>query len=175
LVKFVTFGLFDDETRNEDIDDKDSYRSLQQILDFEAVVDAISQKSDSISLLVQDATAFTMAQNTSRIGFDSATEAREFRNILLAKLDQILLRGIDDNVTQEINRLRSLIVQDIDARAITLPDLKTIQPRQTQPTIVLSQLLFGTSDNAEDINTRNVIEHPGFVPGGNDLEVLLSV
>ncbi|MDX1603768.1 MAG: DNA circularization N-terminal domain-containing protein [Salinimicrobium sediminis] len=174
LIHFITFGLFDNENRQENIDDKTSYRSLNQLLTFKVTTDNPSQKSEGIELLVQDATAFTMAQNTSRINFTSATEAREFRNILLAKFDEITLRGVDQDVSQAIDELRSLITQDINARAINLPDLKVIQPIQTQPSVVLSQLLYGTKDNAEDINDRNNIEHPGFIPGGQDLEVLLN-
>jgi len=40
------------------------------------------------------------------------------------------------------------------------------------PAIVLAYRLYGDAERADEIVARNRVRHPGFVPGGQPLEVL---
>lgn len=174
LVDLITFGLLDNENLDTTLNQSESFKGLNSLLTFKSGATPESQGSLAMDDLVQQVAVSTMALNTSQIDFVSATEAREFRNTILEKIDAITLSGTPDEVTQNFNDLRGVVVQDIDTRSINLPELKIIQPVRTLPSVVLSQELYGTGDKGTDISNRNNIEHPGFVPGGDDLEVLVS-
>lgn len=174
LIDLITFGIFDDEELNDDLDQTDSFRGLSNLLEYESGAVPESPGSLETDKLVQQAATITMALNTSRIAFRSANEAREFRNVILAKIDSIIFDGVSDEVTQDYNNLRAIVVQDIDTRSIELPTLRIIQPKRTLPAIVLAQELYGSAENGDDIIARNRIEHPGFVAGGDDLEILVD-
>ncbi|MCH8286643.1 DNA circularization N-terminal domain-containing protein, partial [candidate division KSB1 bacterium] len=174
ILSLITFGLLDDENRNDDINQVSSFRGLSTLLDYGSNVEVISNSSKEIDKLIQAAAVITMSLNTSRIEFKSATAARETRNILLLKIDQIVLDGVSDQVTQNYENLRAVIVQDIDTRSISLPQLKIINPIKTIPALVLTHNLYGDISRVQDIIERNKIEHPGFIPGSEPLEVLLD-
>jgi len=174
IISLVTFGLLDNEDRNDEIDDVSSFRGLNTLLDHESDVEVPSNSSKEIDKLIQASAVITMALNTSRIAFRSATSAREVRNVILAKIDQIVLDGVSDQVSQNYEQLRAVVVQDIDVRSITLPQLKVIRPIKTIPALVLTHNLYGEITRVQDIIERNKIEHPGFIPGGEPLEVLLD-
>lgn len=55
-----------------------------------------------------------------------------------------------------------------------LPEVQTIRPRQTIPAIVLAYQLHGDPERDTDIVDRNNVNHPGFLPGGQPLEVVIG-
>ena len=42
------------------------------------------------------------------------------------------------------------------------------------PSLALSYALYGNIDHSDEIVARNKVQHPGFVPGGIQLEVLAN-
>ena len=47
-----------------------------------------------------------------------------------------------------------------------------VTPEATQPALVLAYGLYEDAGREAEIVTRNKVRHPGFVPGGQALEVL---
>ena len=44
----------------------------------------------------------------------------------------------------------------------------------TLPALVITHTLYGNVDKEQDVIARNRIQHPGFTPGGEVLEVLVD-
>jgi prophage DNA circulation protein len=68
-------------------------------------------------------------------------------------------------------------VRDITARGADLSRLVHITSPQTRPALSLAWQLYGddpdaVSTRADEIARRNRLAHPGFVPGGRDIEVI---
>ena len=98
-----------------------------------------------------------------------------FRELVLKKLDDLMTDTIDDDVFEKFTDLRKSIVDDIETRAIILSRLMTLKMNETTPALVISYMLYGDVDQEQSIIDRNNVLHPGFVPGGIDVEVLSDV
>ena len=183
----ITYGIFD---RLEDY--ASIFNGLVDILDFSPEVRVVSDDSDSIKDIVQYITLGTMAYLSSVIQYESTNEAESFKKILLDKIDELVLTDLSDQFNQDLRDLRKVVVEDIDSRSINLPTITSYVPLETVPALVISYILYGTVDDEQNIINRNNlytfnfsgepitenilgIQHPGFVPGGEELEVLLNV
>jgi prophage DNA circulation protein len=77
-----------------------------------------------------------------------------------------------DDVTDALIGLHAAVVRDLNTRAAKLPRTRSFTPSATVPALVLAQRLYGDATRADDIAARNFVRHPGFVPGGVELEVI---
>jgi prophage DNA circulation protein len=71
--------------------------------------------------------------------------------------------------------LQDLKVKTLSAMAIPIASLKKVSKiklSETQSSLVLTYELYGNLDYEVDLITRNQIEHPGFFPAYQSLEVL---
>ncbi|MFN8726257.1 MAG: hypothetical protein ACK5XB_11990, partial [Rhodospirillales bacterium] len=85
----------------------------------------------------------------------------------------------DDGSAAALVALRNAVARDLNARAGDLSRVANIRPASTQPSLRLAWQLYGDDpdtvlDRASQIAARNGVRHPGFVPGGRDIEVLLD-
>lgn len=121
---------------------------------------------------VVDAVALAAAADVvSRTVFESVDDAIAARDELLDEIDTQSLDA-SDGVFVRLAELRGALVEDIRARGAGLPNVRTIVPATTEPAVVIAYRQYGDATRAADIVARNRIEHPGFVPGGEPLEVL---
>lgn len=67
--------------------------------------------------------------------------------------------------------VRVAVAQDLAARVLVAPRLTTVVPARTLPALVLAYQCHGDATRDAEIIRRNGIAHPGFVPGGQALEV----
>ncbi len=81
----------------------------------------------------------------------------------------------EDSTYFALEDMRSALVQDILTRAVNLPNITTFQTIRTEPAIVIAHRLGGGEELARDIETRNAINHAGFVRGGSTLTALNKV
>jgi len=171
LFDLVTFGLLDDVT----LDAAESFQGFNGMIDFSPTVKPVSDDTQAIQDLTQSLVSVTMGLLLSRIDFDSRNQAEEFRDIVLNKYDELREAGaLDDEVNQNMKDLRAAIEQDFDERLFTLASLTTFTPIQTVPALVVSHQLYGSIEQESDLIARNKIPHPGFVPGGVPIEVLID-
>lgn len=172
LVELITFGIY---PTDEELDGRDAFNKLNNLFSFSPSVTASSDDTEAMNNLVQQSAMVTMALIVSRIPFESSDEASFFRDIVLSKLDSVMLLTLDDDVLQKFRDIRKSIVDDVESKSLTLSQLSTFILNQVTPGLVVSNFLYGGVEQEQDIIDRNRIEHPGFVPGGVDLEVLLNV
>ena len=119
----------------------------------------------------QDAAATLLSAPTEVIGYDTAQAAAAMRDTLTDAIDTVCLTA-DDATYPQWRDLRAAVVADLSTRAATLPALVTFVPVRTLPALVIAYRLYGDATRAEGIVARNDLEYPGFVPGGQPLEVL---
>ena len=114
--------------------------------------------------------------------FKSYDEAVAVRDDLADRLDDIAVAAADagqDTAWSALETAKSAVVQDITKRGGSLARLYKFTPSITTPALVLAYRLYDdTSDlegRVQDVVGRNRIAHPGFVRGGNALEVTADV
>lgn len=104
-------------------------------------------------------------------GYDTAQAAAQVRESITEAIDTACLTADDPSYLQWRD-LRAGVVADLSARAAALPSLVSFVPATTLPALVLAWRLFGDATRDAEIVSRNDVPYPGFVPGGQALEVL---
>ncbi len=119
--------------------------------------------------------ALTGAVNASaEVDYPNADEAAAARETLLGALDG-LAESAGSDLYVKLTALRAALVRDIAARGASLPRVVTFTPTTVLPTVVIAHALHGDVESEAAIIARNNVRHPGFVPGGEPLEVLTNV
>lgn len=138
---------------------------------------ALQQQADNqqaITLLVQRAAVVEASRVASTVPFDSRDAALMVRDELSDQLD-IQTESADDDTYAVFTDLRVAMVTDINARGADLARVVSYTPATTLPVLVVAHRIYGDITQEADIVSRNGIVHPGFVPGGQALEVLSRV
>jgi len=112
-------------------------------------------------------------------GWESREEAEAWRNDAGDLLATISESAATETTWKRMADLRAAVTRDVAVRALPLPRLRTTVPAQTESSLLIAYRLDGDDlttifDRAAEIVTRNRIRHPGFVPGGRALEVLVD-
>lgn len=134
------------------------------------------------------------------VAFDSRDQAVAFRARLLEELDRQQLAAAPE-AYRPLARLATELVAEMNGRiaapapplgvagrssqvaasalvgqpagrVASLAPLAHVTPTTTLPALLLAHQLYGNARLVDDIVARNAISHPGFVPGGVELEVL---
>jgi prophage DNA circulation protein len=97
------------------------------------------------------------------------------RDRTLAVVDQESDAAGETDDVEAYRALRALglaVVRDFRARGATLSRISVVTPTATMPVLVLAYRYHGDLNQVDAIVARNGIRHPGFVPGGQPLELL---
>jgi prophage DNA circulation protein len=130
--------------------------------------------SDALSALVQTTAIAEAGRTLAGLDYASATQATGLRDALLAAIDARQATA-DDETHAALADLRVAVVRDVAARGADLARVVAYTPPQTLPALVLAQQLYGDPTRDADLIGRNAhVRHPGFVPGGQALEVLTA-
>ncbi|VXC68490.1 putative DNA circulation family protein [Pseudomonas sp. 8Z] len=103
--------------------------------------------------------------------FESRDDAVQVRDQLVIELDRLQLAARPERY-RSLAALCAAVVADMNRRSASLAPLAEYQLLDTQPALLIAHRLYGDASRASDIIARNKIKHPGFVPGGQVLEVL---
>jgi len=131
------------------------------------------QTSDALTALVQTTCIAEASTALAEIDFESDTQAIALQARLLDALDARQGEA-DDAVYGALADLRGAVVRDIAARGADLARVVRYTPPETLPALVLAHRLYGDAARDGELVARNGIAHPGFVPGGLELEVLTA-
>lgn len=105
--------------------------------------------------------------------FETLSDAEDARDDIADRLDD-QAETAPDSVFDALTALRARLVRAIPQENASLPRLVTIQEPQTTPAVALAYRLYADAGRDAEIVSRNRVRHPGFVPGGVDIEVLSS-
>lgn len=139
-----------------------------------------SAAAASIGSFVPVAAAIEAGASGPDIAWSNSDAAIAWRDQTVDQLaDAADLAGAEgwDDTYREIGNLRLAVVRDVNERAAPLPRLSTKQLGRTMPSTLAAYQLDGDGldtlvTRANDLVERNNVSHPGFVPGGRDLEIL---
>lgn len=138
-----------------------------------------ANNTEALHRLVTRASVVEAARQTSRADYASREDALSARDRVLGSLDEqmeatSIVSGepIDDQLYLRLAALRAQVAEDIRIRGVGLPRIGHIRPQATLPALVLAYRVYGDASRDSEIVARNHIRHPGFVPGGERLEVL---
>ncbi|MBI1262944.1 MAG: hypothetical protein GC184_14600 [Rhizobiales bacterium] len=136
-----------------------------------------AQNQTALTSLVRRAGIVAAARAAADIDFTSYDDAVSVRDELSELFEnEIVLAGDagDDAAFDALALVRTAMMEDITARGAVLSRLGTFTPDVTMPAFLIAYQLYGDASRADEIVARNNIIHPGFVPGGVALEVLLD-
>jgi len=177
FVDLITFG--GDLTGDNAITDNNAgpqFFEMEDLYIFEPDTSiGAEDPSDQIAVLIQMSACINAAGLLAAFDFTSVNEALERRDILLNKLDSLMLDVLDDQLYSALEDLRASVVNDIETRAVNLPRLVDYTPPVSVPALVLSYDLYGRVDREQEIIDRNNIQNPGVIFGGRPIEVLIDV
>ncbi len=128
----------------------------------------------SVNALVRRAAVIEAVRATTGIEYESQVDAAEAREELAEKLDAEAVLTADDDCYTALVDLRAAMIADLTARGADLAVVEYHTPAADLPAVVLAHMIYGDAAEAEAIVSRNNIAHPGFVPGGEALEVLID-
>lgn len=126
---------------------------------------------DALERLIRRLALLRAVELTLDETFDSYEAAIEARDALLGPIDE-QAELVSDDVYPRLVQLRADLVKAVPGEGSDLPHLVTYTPPATLPSLVLAHQLYGDVTLEGDLVTRNGVAHPGFVPGGEGLEVL---
>lgn len=129
------------------------------------------KNQDAILGLTQRAAVIEAVQASSEIEYATVEDARAVREELTGELDAQMAVA-DDDTYAALFELRTAMVADLDARGRTAAQLVEYTPIGTTPALVVAHRLYGDATRDAEIVARNRLRHPGFVPGGETLQVL---
>lgn len=107
--------------------------------------------------------------------FAAFADAKKVRDKLVAVIETELQAEGDDAVFHALEDLRVNVLRAIPVPSEQAEEVTTYTPTNDTPSIVLAHRLYGDVSRESEIVERNNIPHPGFVPGGRPVEVVVSV
>ena len=104
--------------------------------------------------------------------YDSYQAAIKVREELVDRIDAESEATPDDEVYVTLSDLRTSVVQAVPNPEQDLARIVQYVPKETLPSLLVAYQIYGDAGRADEIATRNGPRHPGFLIGGNQLEVL---
>jgi prophage DNA circulation protein len=147
---------------------------------------AQARNQAAIIALARQGALVEAARLTSRMTWPSYDEAVATRDTVAGRLDDQLtgvamptIPGasspvrLADPAHLALAKLRVAVVKDVSERGSRLARVGSVELPSTLPAVVAAHRIYGDATRADEIVARNRVVHPGFVPGGRALEVLL--
>lgn len=125
----------------------------------------------SIINLVERAALVSEVRASAQNSFVSRDQAVTTRDDLAERLD-LAMETASDPVCLALGDLRVAMVRDLTERAADLRRIQTHTPAATLPALVVAHQLYGDANREAEVVARNAVVHPGFLTGGQALEVL---
>ena len=128
--------------------------------------------NNALNKAIRELAVIGSAKAVSGVDYNNTSQAAEIRDALGVALDQLMNEVIDDIVYNTLYELRGAVLLDIEQRSIDIPVILNIVLPDSLPSLFLAYDRYEDVDRAPEIVSRNNVMHPGFLPGGVDLEVL---
>lgn len=131
---------------------------------------------DALVSLVRRTALIEQARVATEIQFPSYDDAVELRDSLAGRIDEEILRvgtTDEDEIYLTLENVRAAMIEDVTRRAANLERIRTVSFQQTLPSLVLSYEIYETTDRSDEIVQRNRIAHPGFIPAGQPIQILV--
>lgn len=125
-------------------------------------------------LFLQQAGIVAASESVTNINFENTTDAENFKQAVLAGIDNIItLSDIVDY--DDFYNLRSAVILRIDDKSIGLPEIVKQINNITLPSLFIAFDFYENLNRTQEIETLNNVRHPGFMPGGVELDLISRV
>ncbi len=104
--------------------------------------------------------------------YDSYQAAIKVREELVDRIDSESESTPNDELYVALSDLRTSVVKAVPDPEQDLARIVQYVPRETLPSLLVAYQIYGDAGRADEIAARNNPPHPGFLMGGNQLEVL---
>jgi len=104
--------------------------------------------------------------------YGSYEEAIDSRKAILGRIDTLAGETTNDTIYERYRSIRASVAAAIPSEETSLPRIRAVELKKTLPSLVLAYDLYEDVDKETDLIARNNIRHPGFMPGGQELNVL---
>lgn len=104
--------------------------------------------------------------------YDSYQAAIKVREQLVDRIDSESESTPNDELYVALSDLRTSVVKAVPDPEQDLARIVQYVPRETLPSLLVAYQIYGDAGRAAEIAARNNPPHPGFLMGGNQLEVL---
>lgn len=132
------------------------------------------ESNEKINKLIKLSCIASLSYVLPNIDFQSIEDSKKFKASLINKIDKVIyLNTLSPAEYQSILTITQSIELFISQVASSLKKINTTILNATTAAIVLSNDLYGTIAQENTILNMNGIIHPGFVPGGVELKILV--
>lgn len=134
-----------------------------------------SINQEAVAVLVRRTAMIEASRAAATAEYESYDQAAAIRQELAEALDQES-ESASESVYAALLALRVAVVRDITTRGADLARVSTTVLPATLPAVVAAYRIYGDARRDTELITRNAgtIRHPGFVPGGQALEILVE-
>ncbi len=136
-----------------------------------------ANNQEAVQALIERAAVIDAARMTPYMPLESREEAVAVRDALTEQLDALAEKA-PDTLYKRLETLRAAVVADITKRGPELARIGSYTPKATRPALVVAYEVYEAlgldAGRATELAARNGLNHPGFVPGGQSLEVKLD-
>lgn len=127
----------------------------------------------SINGLVRQAAVIEASRIAPTAEYETTEDAQAVRDAIAAQLDSIM----EDPATSDVlfgalQQVRTAVIRGVPPEAESLPNLVTVTPHATVPSLVLAHDIYGDAARETEIVIRNSIKYPGFVPAAVPLLIV---
>lgn len=136
------------------------YRYVGPASPFGAVAGATNQRTSTVAVA-----------DTTTLGFATFQEAVAAKDEVVAAIRDVM-EDADDATYAALRGLVAALTSHINAQRPALGCGGRYTAGATLPSLVLAYRIYGDTSRADELEQRNHIRHPGFVPGGQPIEVI---
>jgi prophage DNA circulation protein len=129
--------------------------------------------STALGELVKQSALLNRVGNTATTEWPSYDQATTERDVLVEELTA-QMQTANDDLYLTLHRARTAMVADITVRAANLARIRTLRLAAQAPAMLVSYQQYGDISHEADLLTRNNVRHPGFMPAGVPLEMLVN-
>lgn len=131
-----------------------------------------AQNQAALLELFRGTAAFDMGEKLVGAEVSSVEDAGTLQDTMGAAFESILAATSDAEVYQLTQDAQAAALGYLRETSADLAVVLTYTPTRTVPSLVLAFEVYGDHSRADDVVTRNGAPHPGFLQGGQPLEIL---
>lgn len=135
----------------------------------------IKKNNDAIANFMKTVAVAKVCQMVIEVDFPSVAEASAERESIVAFIDELMEDpdvNPSDDLYQALSDLAANVVSALPDERSDLPAVIEYIPFETMSSLVLTYEIYQDINKEQDIISRNKIPHPGFIPGGEALEIV---
>jgi len=128
--------------------------------------------TDALTNFIRRIAVSAAAQQAVDAEFLSIQEALRERDNVNAVIEEQVQLSASDDLYQNLRDISATFTDAVPDQDSDLPNIVEIELKTSRPSLVIVYDLFESLDPEQDLIDRNNVRHPGFVLGGQTIEVL---